>query len=837
MNRSVPTIVAAAALTGACGLCSAQLTRPQVNVARYRFATGAGIDGHDGALAVDGKIGPRNRLLTADRGRQSFNMFFDEPTEIASFHIYSGLYDAPPLSSFTIEYHDAQGVVQPVPGGSVSGNTDAALNLILPSPIVVSRLTFRFNDRQVDLAEVAAFGPNPASAGTELGYPIGTGIQINQAWAHRLAVTEASSTASGSTRRAAVDGYVGSRDVWRSGTGPHLFSLDMADPDETDPVTIRVANTPVHVAGLHIYSGDAAMSGIPSRGRVQQFDDAFGGWVTIPNTQFAGNTDADFEILFDQPVVNSRFRLSIDDSDPIVLREVVLLPPGASWSIGTGVVQGDRLDYLDFETSYYRLVSDSGLAVTSDTSGVALDSSHGDESQQFQVIAQLLDGTHRIRNRDTGMTLAADRSTGALVQTVFSSMPNEAWELVPEGNGYRLVNAFTGDVLAESNGQLVLEAQSASSDQVFSIAFEADYPKKGLGSTTSTFDPMEITDQLQPNWAYNWGPNDSYPDAVNYWPMQWGSFNWNTAHSLVPGRAKESEPVILMGFNEPDRPDQANIPVSTAIEMWPRNEAQGFPLLSPVTANLNPPWFQDFTAEALDREYLFDYTGVHWYGRPQQMGGFISRIQQAYNMLGKPVVVSEFSISLFGNQVNDPSQNNFDDNDTYRFFLEALWRLEEMDIVERYAIFPFVDEPGNPVSANRGEVRFEDGTLTPEGRLYGAWDGDLTIRTDTPYYLHNRGNKVRFGADQNEPLKLGDRDDHTIDFEWMLEPATHAGAQPGEVYIRSVVDGRLLSAAGSDPAIVSGSQGSADTAFTFREVEHGWFLIEDAAGRPLRIDP
>ncbi|MEM0983585.1 MAG: hypothetical protein AAGI17_06525, partial [Planctomycetota bacterium] len=26
-------------------------------------------------------------------------------------------------------------------------------------------------------------------------------------------------------------------------------------------------------------------------------------------------------------------------------------------------------------------------------------------------------------------------------------------------------------------------------------------------------------------------------------------------------------------------------------------------------------------------------------------------------------------------------------------------------------------------------------------------------------------------------------------------------------------------------------------AFTFREVEHGWFLIEDAAGRPLRIDP
>ncbi|MEL6397077.1 MAG: glycosyl hydrolase [Planctomycetota bacterium] len=827
----LPFVVAAAA--------SAQPVRPQSNLGRYQLATGAGIDDHAPDFVADGKVGPRNRLLTNNRGRHRVNIFFEEPVEVGSLHVYSGLFGAAPLAGFTVNYQNGDGLLVPAPGGTVSGNADAWRAVQLSQPVTTTRLQLSITDATASVAEIAVFPPNGGQ-----GFPLGTDVELNQARQHRLAITTASSTEVGTTRRAAVDGFSGAGNLWRSdAAGPHWFDMSMEDPPETSPVSVRVTNTPVHVRSVHVHAGDSGGQGIPARGRVQRFDDQSGLWITIPGATFSGNSQADFAILFDSEVVASRFRLRIDDATPVALREVVLLPPGpdaGGWPLGTSAVAGDAPVWSERADGFFGLIDSSGGVISVEGGAPFVQSPTGRHDQQFQLIASLDLGVHRIRNRSTGLTLAEDPGTGGLAQAGYLGQPHQLWELVDAPGGFRIVNAMTGKAVSSDGSSLSLAPFDAGDPaQVFGQSFAAHFPKKGNGekSPQNNTTPARFTPLLDSEWAYNWGKNDIFPDAIEYWPMQWGSFSWDVWPMRTPLWHRQAEPLLLMGYNEPDSDSQSDVPVSTGIELWPRNEATGFPLVAPAPTNNQEgdDWLAAFDLEADAREYRRDYASVHWYGTALNTNAIMNTVNSAANACDCPVVLSEFS------PVDWSDTNSWDKDDAYDWYAEVLYRLERSQNVARYAVFAFGGDPSNPISDNRGELIVElsptvDPVLTPAGRLYAAWDGDVQLRTDTEYHVHNRGRHARIGVNQGQPagtaVRLGDRSDLGADFSFVLEPTPASSFYR----VRSVSDGRLLMVVGDALHFVVDAEASADAEFRIAEVEHGRFFFEDQSGRHVGIN-
>ncbi|MEO0629361.1 MAG: glycosyl hydrolase, partial [Planctomycetota bacterium] len=590
--------------------------------------------------------------------------------------------------------------------------------------------------------------------------------------------------------------------------------------------------TPVLIGGFDLYSGLSDGSSIISSGKLQTFEEATGVWNDVAGSSFVGNTEGARRVMLPSPVESARFRLVVNDLGSVIIREFVPLPvePGAAWPAGVGVTFSDVLDYRELDDLFYTLEpSGSGLSLTSTTTGdvstqaepLLLTQTH---RQHYQVLLDVGTDTYRIRNRVSGLCLSLDSISLAagtpVVEAEYLGMPHQRWRRVLDGSGRsQFVNAYSGlaiEVDGLGTGATLTQQVSSAAEplQWFDLVGRDHFPKKGVGGWPFRAEEFRV------NWAYNWGKiGTDFPENVDYWPMQWGSFFWDSWPELVPSWKRDGDPYMLMGYNEPDAESQSNVPVPSAVAMWPRNEVVNAPLLGPAPVGPTNQWILDFMQGVADNEMRVEYAAVHRYPGPNA-DGFINSLEDTYNTFGLDLIVSEFSV------VDWNDTNSWNDDQVYNFFAEVFWRMEKLDYVKRFAIFVFTDDPSDPISDNRGEMFNADGTLTPEGKLFAAWDGDTVIRTDTPYHLHNEGNFKRPGAvvtgSGPASIVLGDRTDDGADFQWVLEPV----AQSGRVVIRSVLDGRLLAAAGSALELVSSDTTGSSVEFEYVEAEHGWFHID-----------
>lgn len=825
--RSVPSITPPAALVAmlAGGLVSPlALAQNDTNIGRYRFASGSSADGNAGAtFALDGKLGPENQWLTGTRGRHRLNIFFDRPTEIGSVHVYSGGERDGPADTMNIQYLNLSGSLVDVPGASVTGNTEWFRAFEFASAVTTTQIQLFVNDNTATIREVAVFPPDASPA------PMGTGVNAHLARQHRIPFTTASSTVNGSSRRAVVDGFVNDTDYWQaSASGNQWIALDIRDPDETTPVSVRATTTPIEIGSVHLYSGLETGAAPIARGRFQTLDENSGVWLDVPGGSFANNTQRELEVMFDAPVTTPTLRLLVQDAGGIV-REVVPLPPndGLGWPIGTGVIEGEETDAVAFGDRYHTIaLAGDGLALTSESGGATvLRPETTMLPQHYQVLLNVGTDTYRIRSRVTGDCLEPQNGSFApdapVVEAEYQGLPTQRWRMESVAGGVRFVNAASGHILSAAtldDGSGLTQRASVGPGQAWVLTERDHAVKKGQGGYP------QLGDKFESEWAYNWGPNDNFPETIEFWPMQWGSFFWSQRPALLPEYLRNGEAIVLMGYNEPDKTDQANLAAPTAVAMWPRLEAMNMPLLGPAVAGhpATSPWIQDFMAEAAAEEMRIDYVGMHAYPGPN-VNSFIQRITDAHNAWGRDVVVSEFSVVDWSNT------NSWNNDAVYNFFLEVLWRMEKLPYVHRYAVFTFVDDPANPISDNRGEMLEADGvTLTPEGRYYAAWDADTQIRTDTPYHLHNDGSKKRIGMTAGAPdadaIVLGNRTNAAERFQWRLIPA----ATPGRFNIESVEDGRILVYSGQGLELQAPGASPSIAEFELVEIEHGWFAIQES---------
>lgn len=815
------------------GVASPQIFSQRVNLAKYQTVTASSVNGSRlASYATDGDAGNDSRWMSQNWAFNNARIDFPFPVEIGSAHVFMGVDDTLPLAAFGIQYL-AGTTWTTIPSANVTGNTNVERNLVFTTPVTATSFRIMVTDPTIRLREFALYPPNGPG-----GYPLGTDVNLNLAL-QRPAV--ASSFTAGYYPLTAVDGRAHPGAGWQTTTaGVNTLDIEL------------VAST--KIGSAHLYSGP---TGSPLADfTLKYWNSATSAWVSIPGGVVTGNTIADRIVTFTTPVTTTQVRLEFTKADatPTLVRELQIFPANTAnvgYALGTNInPSGAYAAYETFNDAFYQIVNPAAnrdIAVA--TGGQpALDQAGITTAQaQYQVLLNLSTGTYRLRNRDTGNCLAGaqlSKTAGAaLADEPYVAMPHQDWILEPLGGGaFKIVNAWSGLVIDTQGGAtaagtvLVQNTSTSATTQRWQFVKDALASKKGVGGANYAA-PMNA------DWMYNWGPTNSValPEDVVYNPMQWGSFNWVYGTSSGPiwqhisSWRKRGDGMVLLGFNEPDRTDQSNIPLADCVTLWPRLMALNQPLVSPSPGTLNPPsgpsWHQQFYDEVDRLGYRVEYNAIHTYPGPSggSSDSLINQIQTEYNDFGLPVWLTEFSfVDWGGNQ-------SWSEEDCYQTLAEFLWRAEGLVGLRKYALFVFTADADNPQPANsytnytpapRSNSYDASGNLTAFGRLYAGWDGDTTIRTDKTYLIHNRALRKRMANAASGNTNPGGRTIRTDGpvVNWSLVSTGTAN----RYYVVSSIDGRRLShttGTGVSPTFAASGTTGVNVEWSLTQSQHGWYYL------------
>jgi hypothetical protein len=227
--------------------------------------------------------------------------------------------------------------------------------------------------------------------------------------------------------------------------------------------------------------------------------------------------------------------------------------------------------------------------------------------------------------------------------------------------------------------------------------------KKGFGITVrSDNDWYRKLEELEVSWHYRWGIDlpDSMPAGVEFVPMTWGGNgidaavtkvnnfrdaifikNWNESRNLTT----PIKPVrYLLGFNEPDGAEQANMTVARAITEWKKMVAVRVPLVSPAPIHPDAQWLKDFMHQADSLKLRVDHVAVHWYKGPNATQ-FLADMKKVYDLYKKPIWITEFGVADWN--AKTPEQNRYTADQVLTFMRDVLPELDKLDYIYRYAWF------------------------------------------------------------------------------------------------------------------------------------------------------
>lgn len=859
----------------------------RVNLAKYQtVAASSQNTSYVADFATDGIVSNFHSLRTSNITNNFFTLEvgYPRPVTLASAHLYTGLLESASaaatqvLPSYRYQYFDGAAWVTIT---SVLNNTAPEVASVFPQAVTASRFRLLgISNGSFAIRELAFFPPNLVG-GIEQGYPLGTDVTLNLAYQRPSAASSAQLTNANGPGHArnAFDGHLDSRSRWLTLPVNGVYSA--GETLEVDLLSVHA------VATAHVYSGimDAnRVSGSPIPDfSLQAWDAAASAWVAIPGAAVTGNTQTARLVEFASPVSTSKIRLVTTGPTPARLQELLLFPPRAGGTpLGREVL--DAAPPTDpwerYSDSFHRLRNagpDLRLGLVGGSIvNVAADAAFPQRTE-WQLLLNYRDGTYRVRNAESGLCLAlAQLSTASgigLVAEDYTALPHQDWRLVyspTTPTQFALVNAYSGLALQPQNSSwsagtplVVVPYVSGLNLQHWTSSLRRAHPKKGVAATTAligaryTAAPgltyhQDYYNRLDGAWSYGWGrqtggsfPYLDFNHAYN--PMQWGNGAWNHGNgSAIPIERNHRDlqatgkPVYLLGFNEPDQADQANMSVDDAIRRWPRLLARDVPVVSPAPASTyGNTWFEEFVTKADALGYRRDYTATHWYSAPSS-DALVNHLTAVYNDYGRPVWLTEFGNTRWSGTAT------WTEAQSYNFLAEFLWRAEALTWLKRYSIFGYIEEaPGapppaspDPPEAPRSNILRHDGTLTPLGQLYAGWDGVTSIVGNRAYHLHNHGEyeRVSNAASGSAPSLVGP-DAAGPGLQWFFSPGVAANTWR----ILSTRDGRPLRAA--DAATVEfGAAGQTDSSVEWRTVAesngHGRHFIEHpATNTRLRAHP
>ncbi|GAA6010017.1 hypothetical protein JCM11491_005831 [Sporobolomyces phaffii] len=211
--------------------------------------------------------------------------------------------------------------------------------------------------------------------------------------------------------------------------------------------------------------------------------------------------------------------------------------------------------------------------------------------------------------------------------------------------------------------------------------------KKGVGYNTAAY-----TQHLDICWAYDWDSKGSgLKDGVMYIPMLWGAKTLDGWEAAVDAAIKNGATHVL-GFNEPDLAEQANLSPSAAASLWSSAieplATKNVKLVSPAVSNgvatkdgkpMGVPWMLEFLEAC--QGCTIDAVALHWYDSASNLEYFRKHLEDAHAKLSKPIWLTEF-------------MGTGTATDQAAFVTSSVEWLEQQDYIEAYAAFgDFCDNP------------------------------------------------------------------------------------------------------------------------------------------------
>lgn len=222
-------------------------------------------------------------------------------------------------------------------------------------------------------------------------------------------------------------------------------------------------------------------------------------------------------------------------------------------------------------------------------------------------------------------------------------------------------------------------------------------PYKGIANSPAS----QIT-ALGATWCYNWGTTPKSTDCADpyFVPMVWGGGDVAGAIKAI-GNAGYT---TVLGFNEPNKKDQANMTVAEAIAAWPTlTSNSNIRVGSPAVSDDGRSWLQDFMTQAKSKGLRVDFIAMHWYGWnagscvASQLEGAIKWASQ----WGLPIWITEFGCM---------GSSNPDEQTLLKFFSDAIPMLDNHPLVERYAWYPW----------NTYNELYKNNVMTALGKAFAA---------------------------------------------------------------------------------------------------------------------
>jgi hypothetical protein len=212
--------------------------------------------------------------------------------------------------------------------------------------------------------------------------------------------------------------------------------------------------------------------------------------------------------------------------------------------------------------------------------------------------------------------------------------------------------------------------------------------KKGYAINTKRENWAKQLEQLNAKWFYTWNANrpDALPAGVEWFPMIHRNTDNNPAEKSLESVKEDmaNQPKALLGFNEPDHADQANMTVEQALELWPKLEAAGLPLGSPAAVKADGEWMTAFMKQAMAKKFRIDFVTVHWYGSPDARQ-FMKHLDGVAKLYKKPIWITEFCPADWN--AKNTGTNKHKERDVMRFITDIVPALERAEYIQRYAWF------------------------------------------------------------------------------------------------------------------------------------------------------
>lgn len=275
----------------------------------------------------------------------------------------------------------------------------------------------------------------------------------------------------------------------------------------------------------------------------------------------------------------------------------------------------------------------------------------------------------------------------------------------PDGSGYsRVFIADKEDLVFSELSYLLDETVS------FIRVFKHEYvTKKGWCGTGSGGD-VDV-EKVKGTWWYSWSADRNSKTNQEYVPIK-QNLGW-PGWSEINNKQNVSH---VLGYNEPNRPDQSNMTVEQALAAWPEYMKSGLRIGSPSPSDpfgSNGAWLYEFLDSCKARNYRVDYIVIHayWAKSPQQWYNDLKYVHDRTG--GMPIWITEWNNGAnWTNETWPTADRSLSTANAAKQLndLKAILNvLDTTSFVERYSIYNWVQD---------ARAMLLNGNLTPAGEYY-----------------------------------------------------------------------------------------------------------------------